>query len=501
MSKTESLLYQTFSRLNIGMPEQTSILLYLDIIKRRDPATYFHSLRVGILGSSMANHLSLNPKPLFYAGLLHDIGKALIDPHILRKTKGFNKKDFEEIKPHPLYGYFMLRDIHDFSAEILLRHHRFGHHPYPKKLPKSSAPYGKKTKKLIEKYARLLALADFYDALTTRKNDKFGKQHIRPGEIKNILIFYNRDVQGIIEELFRKGIFTEIPSSVFAKKEILPYLSLNEEIKNILLSAEHSLNLSERIARNVALAAALEPIPDKPGATTRLQDIKESKALEMFVSGGVNIGLAFSHLADYIQKHRTAESSYQFCYQAMALSKIRRAGGKINQGIIEFLFPIAIAQSMHDPDSRKNILWILEKTKDVLKDTTPADVAWLIKMKRLGNRLSAVEHKYPVKVRNTSNVFNYYYQELRDEEKKRNTAGIIHNRQFVLVYPDVKRGLDAFLKSKEPKFAKRVIEAYEAIRNNPNNMRIGPGLASDFIAIILYLVFSYSASPIEEIIN
>ena len=77
------------------------------------------------------------------------------------------------MEPHVKYGWDMLSGVHDCTAHIIIRHHQFGPHPYPKELPMLPEYLGGK-RETVEEAARLLALADYYDALMTRENEKNG---------------------------------------------------------------------------------------------------------------------------------------------------------------------------------------------------------------------------------------------------------------------------------------------------------------------------------------
>jgi HD-GYP domain-containing protein (c-di-GMP phosphodiesterase class II) len=177
---------------------------WLEILRKHDFKTYCHSLRTGLTGLEVARFLRLDPKPLFYAGLFHDFGKIKVNSEVLRKTRGFSEEDYKEIKKHPLVGYFILKKVFPFSAEILLRHHRFQEIPYPENLPDNQ--YTPKERVLIEQYARLLALVDFYDALASRENKRFGEITDRE-KLQEVLIEHNPDMEVLIKELFLQGIF------------------------------------------------------------------------------------------------------------------------------------------------------------------------------------------------------------------------------------------------------------------------------------------------------
>ena len=139
---------------------------------------------------------------------------------------------------------------------------------------------------------------------------------------------------------------------------------------------------------------------------------------------------------------------------------------------------------------------VLRRAPDLLLSTTSSDVKNLIEMKKIGNRMSGVEEKFPVREHLVENVFDYYHAELGLEKEQGRRNGIVHNRQFVEGFPDVKIALDAFLNSRKKKFSEKVREAYEAILEKE---KMGVGIAADFIAVMLYLVFSFANG--KEIIN
>lgn len=177
------------------------------MLKARSPETWKHSIRVGVLTGRIGDHLSykgIKGKPLFWAGLLHDPGKILVDPDLLTKKERFTARDRRMMEPHGEYGFRMLRGIHDWTAHIMVRHHRFGKHPYPKEIP----PASNGRSEMFDVYGRLLALADYYDALMHRDNEKFGKGKLSAKEKRAIYLRENRDQRKLILELEGAGILT-----------------------------------------------------------------------------------------------------------------------------------------------------------------------------------------------------------------------------------------------------------------------------------------------------
>lgn len=91
---------------------------------------------------------------------LHDIGKIGISEHILNKPSSLTPTEFEEIKQHPLVGYRILEPVSFLKKglKLLLHHHEsYDGSGYPQKLKGEKIPYE----------ARILAILDAYDAMTT----------------------------------------------------------------------------------------------------------------------------------------------------------------------------------------------------------------------------------------------------------------------------------------------------------------------------------------------
>src|SRR3989344_1055222 len=132
---------------------------------------------------------------------------------------------------------------------------------------------------------------------------------------------------------------------------------VHKEIYKSVWEGVNSRSSSE-IARCVMLAAALEPLSDKGGCTTRNTNISRHLKLEYFITGGINIGQVFRELAKeclgvYVSPRSVGIVSppikmYKHCFNAQRDSLKNRNGGRINQGIIELLVPIVAAQCLYD---------------------------------------------------------------------------------------------------------------------------------------------------------
>lgn len=138
--------------------------------------TYDHSINVSMYCIQI--YRVVNPKAtrkeLIHAGLgglLHDLGKIKIPTHILNNPGGLSDEDYQTIKQHPDYGLELLLGGHcevseDIDLNIIARvvhehHENFDGTGYPKKL---------KGKEEIHLLARVCTIADFFDAITTKRS-------------------------------------------------------------------------------------------------------------------------------------------------------------------------------------------------------------------------------------------------------------------------------------------------------------------------------------------
>lgn len=131
-----------------------------------DHYTYTHSVNVGVFSVAFARELlrGVSEHEFYELGLgyfLHDIGKSTIPLEILNKPGPLNENEWNLMKLHPEKGYKILEDagfIGKESAVIVLQHHeRASGSGYPKGLRGDA----------IHEYAKICALADTFDAMTT----------------------------------------------------------------------------------------------------------------------------------------------------------------------------------------------------------------------------------------------------------------------------------------------------------------------------------------------
>jgi len=200
-------------------PEEVQFLMdYWDRFKAKDIETAEHSGRACIMGYNLGQFTRMfSPRTMIYSSFCHDVGKLSDQiPVELLQIKGRKPSDQEMgiIRQHPLLGYKMLLDQdHPFSALAALLHHWFTK-GYPEVLPDPILPMelGQKTIWAAESSARIVALADCYDAARYRNNchGSLIQRKKNPAEIRKSLLEENRDLEDLINNLAKEGIF-DIP--------------------------------------------------------------------------------------------------------------------------------------------------------------------------------------------------------------------------------------------------------------------------------------------------
>lgn len=198
-----------FNFFNLSESQRFCLETYGNLIRLKHEPTYCHSVRVALLGVRFSKFSMLDPRMLLCAGLLHDVGKTVVDKDLLLK-KDFTAADRQRMEEHSLYGYYLLKGVHDFFAEVALRHHRYVADGYPRVLPSYRVLFSKKSEELINQYARIVALIDFYDAASTRESGHPGVRRFNTKEeVEALLVehFPSLAEAELILRCYENGIF------------------------------------------------------------------------------------------------------------------------------------------------------------------------------------------------------------------------------------------------------------------------------------------------------
>lgn len=144
-----------------------------EAIEKRDPYTGGHTKRVVKYSLMIADQIGVSGDErdrLKIAALLHDVGKIGIDDSVLRKPARLDDKEFEKMREHPTIGADILGkipQIKNIIPGILYHHEWYNGKGYPDGLSGNALP----------KIARIISIADTYDAMTTDRPYRKGLTH------------------------------------------------------------------------------------------------------------------------------------------------------------------------------------------------------------------------------------------------------------------------------------------------------------------------------------
>ena len=134
-------------------------------VDAKDYYTNGHSIRVAEYSRLLAQRLGLSKdrqEEIYYAGLLHDIGKIRVPDSIIKKEGKLTDEEYEYIKLHPVSGYHILKEISassDIAIGAKYHHERYDGKGYPNGLEGENIP----------EIARILGVADAYDAMSSNR--------------------------------------------------------------------------------------------------------------------------------------------------------------------------------------------------------------------------------------------------------------------------------------------------------------------------------------------
>lgn len=212
LSKGEPLDIDIVNNVSSSLFKETmssnSTVRYISRLKDYNEYTYYHSMNVAIYSALIGKWMSLPQefiRELTMAALLHDIGKSKIPNNILDKKSKLTREECAIVKEHPYNGYLMIKDDVNVGINIketiLMHHERENGSGYPQGL----------TGEEINYFAKIVAVADCYDALTSNRpyRDKvspfdaignFIKTGMDSYDIKVLMTFFKNIVNCYIGE-------------------------------------------------------------------------------------------------------------------------------------------------------------------------------------------------------------------------------------------------------------------------------------------------------------
>jgi len=177
----------------------------------RDRYTAGHSKRVSDLASATAAALQLKPdvvERIRTGALLHDIGKIGVADAVLQKTGRLTDEEFELVKQHPVIGRRILEGVQGlapFIPAVELHHENWDGSGYPKGQSAHQTPVD----------ARIIHIADAYDAMTTDRSYRRGLTHERALEILH-------EYAGTQFDPYIVPVFAGLPREMMAPQRTFP---------------------------------------------------------------------------------------------------------------------------------------------------------------------------------------------------------------------------------------------------------------------------------------
>lgn len=161
----DNMLAPTMALLSAEENNTFGVFDMLHNMRQFDDLTFTHSMNVALICNVFAKWLGMTPEEAKLAtacGMLHDIGKLKIEDSIIKKPDKLTDSEYARIKLHPIEGYKILQhqNINEHIKNSALMHHeKCDGTGYPLKLPADKIDY----------YAKLVAIADVYDAMTSAR--------------------------------------------------------------------------------------------------------------------------------------------------------------------------------------------------------------------------------------------------------------------------------------------------------------------------------------------
>ncbi|MDB4881410.1 MAG: diguanylate cyclase [Gemmatimonadetes bacterium] len=191
---------------------------FLDVVRQwgesiesKDMHTQGHCERVADLAGALAAKAGFDETSLFWfriGALLHDVGKLIVPAEVLNKPSQLTEDEWALVRQHPAAGVEMLAEV-DFPWDVapMVRHHheRWDGHGYPDRLAGTAVPLA----------ARILCIADVYDALTTERSYKRPFSHLEAMEImrRESGKQFDPHLFAKFEELVRRGTLNMPPAA------------------------------------------------------------------------------------------------------------------------------------------------------------------------------------------------------------------------------------------------------------------------------------------------
>lgn len=181
------------------------VLEMMNCMREYDDVTFAHCISVSMLCHVIGEWLGYKEaelRTLTLSGLLHDVGKLMVSPELIAKPGKLTEQEYLAVKEHAMYGYNILRNqVIDqrIKYAALMHHERCDGTGYP----------GANNMKQIDNFAKIVAIADVYDAMTAdrpyrkgmcpfRVLEMFEEEGLEKYDPKVLLTFMQKTVEAYI---------------------------------------------------------------------------------------------------------------------------------------------------------------------------------------------------------------------------------------------------------------------------------------------------------------
>ena len=237
----------------------TTGLVHINDLKQYDEYTYHHSLSVAVLSIATGQELGLEGDDLFRLGrcaMLHDVGKQLVPLEIINKKGRLTNEEFETVKNHTILGASNLKVNELGDPElwdgVLYHHEKVNGAGYPKRLSKDEIPL----------FAKIISVADVYDAITSYRSYRAPMLPSEAFEIirKDIGTAFDYDVvKAFFEklELYPVGTVLELSDR---RLGIVVDCEKNRRLRPIvrLWGSQETLNLTHHTNKDIEIVGVMQ---------------------------------------------------------------------------------------------------------------------------------------------------------------------------------------------------------------------------------------------------
>jgi putative nucleotidyltransferase with HDIG domain len=207
VSEFENIIDGVINNSQLGL----GLVSYMKLIENKDEYTLRHSINVSVTAMLMGKWLGYSDehiKQLGVSAILHDIGKVSIPENILNKPGKLTDAEFNLMKNHTKFGYELLNNSKAVSDEVkmvALLHHE--------KMDGSGYPLGLRGSKISEA-ARIVAICDIYDAVTSKRVYKN-----KENPLKGLKVIFDDSYNGL--DLYLCKVFLNNVSLAYSGSQVV----------------------------------------------------------------------------------------------------------------------------------------------------------------------------------------------------------------------------------------------------------------------------------------